>query len=145
MAEAQCKTFNIVSWQVDGSAATLQFFYLFIIGFFNWSRTFGWRLPTARKVGRGWWGVWDIASSPAWSLGGFVCKSSPLLLQGTQECSWEEVPGFAVPAAHTLSKDCVGREAEWRLGADSSPWRVKALLDRLFSNVSSANILGLVG
>lgn len=43
------------------------------------------------------------------------------------------MPAFAVPAAHTLSEDCVGREAERRLDADLSLWRVKALLDWLFS------------
>ena len=78
----------------------------------------------------------------AWE--GFIRKLSPPLLWSAQERSWKEVPGFAVPAAHTLSEDCVGHEAEQRLGADPSPWRVKALLDRLLSNVSTANILGLV-
>lgn len=84
-------------------------------------------------------------SSP--ELGGGYLQALPSspLLRGIQERSWKEVPGFAVPAAHTLSEDCVGREAERRLGADPSPWCVKALLDQLFSSVSSANILGLVG
>ena len=51
---------------------------------------------------------------------------------------------FAVPAARMPSEDCAGRGAERRLGAAPSLWRVKALLDQLFSSVSSAKVLGLV-
>lgn len=88
--------------------------------------------------------MWYISEAQPGAQEGFICKPSHPPLQGSWECSWKGVLGFAVPAAHTLSKGCAGCEAEWRLGADPSLWHVKALLDWLFSSVSSANILGLV-
>lgn len=112
--------------------------------FFLTAATSLWQPSTTEKVGRGWEGVWDISESQPGAQEGFICKPSHPPLQGRRELSWKEVLGFAVPAAHTLSKGCAGCEAEWRLGADPSLWHVKALLDWLFSNVSSANILGLV-
>lgn len=88
--------------------------------------------------------MWDISETQPAAQEGFICKPSHPILQGRRERSWKEVLGFAVPAAHMISKGCAGCEAEWMLGADPSLWHVKTLLDWLFSNVSSANILGLV-
>lgn len=97
--------------------------------FFNCSKTSFWQPPTTKKVGRGWGGVWNISETQPGAQEEFICKPTHPLLQGRQERSWKEVLGFAVPAAHTLSKGYAGCEAEWRLGADPSLWHVKALLD----------------
>lgn len=88
MAEAQCKTFNIVSWQADGSAATLKCFILTAAGLLSGG------LPPPKCRERL---VRFVAHSrsPARSSGGVYLQavpSSPLLSATGKRCRCLQCP-----------------------------------------------------
>lgn len=99
MAEAQRKTFNIVSWHLDGSAAAWKTPFFFNCRRPCCCRPAGGRSPITPKVERGRWGAWDSRQGPAWHTGSCVHLQALLSSRAHQSiAAWSLLQS---PCAHT--------------------------------------------